>query len=68
MNVKKNNKEIQLGNLEIEIDSLRKKIQLNEEWLENQDIILNEYSMEEWETWLENKKVECRKLQLQRMS
>ena len=33
----KNNKEIQLGNLEIEIDSLRKKIQLNEEWLENQD-------------------------------
>ena len=33
MNVEKNNKEIQLGNLEIEIDSLRKKIQLNEEWL-----------------------------------
>lgn len=62
----KNNKEIQLGNLEIEIDSLRKKIQLNEEWLENQDIILNEYSMEEWEMWLENKKVECRKLQLQK--
>lgn len=52
----KNNKEIQLGNLEIEIDSLRKKIQLNEEWLENQDIILNEYSMEEWEMWLETKK------------
>ncbi|MFR9276360.1 hypothetical protein [Finegoldia magna] len=47
---------------------MRKKIQLNEEWLENQDIILNEYSMEEWEMWLENKKVECRKLQLQRMS
>ncbi|MFQ7787365.1 MAG: hypothetical protein ACLRIP_04445 [Blautia massiliensis (ex Durand et al. 2017)] len=66
MNVKKIIKEIQLGNLEIEIDSLRKKIQLNEEWLENQDIILNEYSMEEWEMWLENKKVECRKVQLQK--
>ena len=34
--------------------------------MENQDIILNEYSMEEWEMWLENKKVECRKLQLQK--
>ena len=62
----KNNKEIQLGNLEIEIDSLKKKIQLNQEWLENQDIILNEYSMEEWGLWSENKKVECQKLQLQK--
>lgn len=62
----KNSKEIQLGNLEIEIESLKKKIQLNKEWLENQDIILNEYSMEEWRLWLENKKAECRKLQLQK--
>ena len=62
----KNNKEIQLGKLEIEIDGLKKEIQLNQEWLENEDIILNEYSMEEWMIWLENKKTECKKLQLQK--
>lgn len=35
----KNNKEIQLEKLEIEIDSLKKVIRLNEEWLKNRDII-----------------------------
>ena len=62
----KNNKEIQLGNLEIEIDSLKKVIRLNEEWLKNRDIILTEYSMEKWKIWLENKEAECRKLQSQK--
>ena len=62
----KNNKEIQLEKLEIEIDSLKKAIQLNEEWLKNRDIILTEYSMEKWKIWLENKEAECRKLQSQK--
>ena len=59
----KNNKEIQLGNLEIAIDSLRKKIQLNEEWLENQDSILNRYAKGEGEMWLERKKGEGGKVE-----
>lgn len=62
----KNNKEIQLEKLEIEIDSLKKVIRLNEEWLKNRDIILTEYSMEKWKIWLENKEAECRKLQSQK--
>ena len=62
----KNNKEIQLEKLEIEIDSLKKAIQLNEEWLKNRDIILTEYSIEKWKIWLENKEAECRKLQSQK--
>ena len=48
----KNNKEIQLEKLEIQIDYLKKEIESNKEWLENQDIILNEYSMEKWKIWI----------------
>lgn len=62
----KNNKEIQLEKLEIQIDYLKKEIESNKEWLENQDIILNEYSMEKWKIWIENQEVECKKLQLYR--
>ena len=62
----KNNKEIQLEKLKIEIDGLEKDMLLNKEWLENQDIILNDYSMENWKRQLENKKAECQKLQLQK--
>ena len=52
--------------LKIEIDGLEKDMLLNKEWLENQDIILNDYSMENWKRQLENKKAECQKLQLQK--
>lgn len=35
-------------------------------WAEVESFLSNEEQMEEWEMWLENKKVECRKLQLQK--
>ena len=62
----KNDKEIQLGKLEIETENLNKKIQLNKEWLEEQDIILDEYSMGAWRICLEKKKLEYQKLQQQK--
>lgn len=63
----KNDKEIQLGKLEIETENLNKKIQLNKEWLEEQDIILDEYSMGAWRICLEKKKLEYQKLQQQKI-